>query len=539
MKLFTLFSIITTVSNFGIAIFLLLKWKKNPSARIFSGVAVSSGLWGLACSVSSSLPETSYNLALLWWQIGYSGVIFVCAFFTHFVIRYLSLQKKWFIRTIYLLSFLFLLLNWYGRSRLFLGKLNFIFEQFYWHDWLNTKSIIYLVFYVGFYMVLLGYNFFLIIKAYNRSTGIRRNQLKYFILGVTIGWIGAEFEFLPSFGIHLYPYSILMIGFYPLFITYAIIKYRLMDIKIAATRVSIFTIVYTVVLGLPFYIGYQTKSWLTMGISMFVLATAGPFLYIYFQRKAERFLLSRTTLLQEELQTTQAKLLQAERLAAAGTMASGLAHEIKNPLTSIRTFADYVDKKYADAEFRKKFKRIVPSELDRIGSIVKQLLEFSSPKPLELKPSNVRNLLEETLELIEIKLKQQNISLAKNFCQDIPEVSVDSKQIKQAFLNIILNAIDAMPDGGEIVVETTLNTAAGYKLQDTNSIIIMIKDTGKGIKEEDMPHIFDAFYSKKEKGVGLGLAITYGIIQNHKGTINVESTPNHGTTFTITLPLST
>ena len=260
-----------------------------------------------------------------------------------------------------------------------------------------------------------------------------------------------------------------------------------------------------------------------------LLATLGPFIYIYLQRKAEKFLLSRTSQLQEELQTTQQRLLQAERLAAAGSLASSLAHEIKNPLTSIRTFTSFLEERYKDPEFIKKFTKIVPSELDRIHSILQQLLDFSCPKPLKLSPYNIANLLDETLELVEPQLSKHNICLRKLYTsKDIPPIMLDTHQLKQALLNILLNAIDAMEKGGSLTI--ALDSKPGQ-------LTITISDTGKGISKQDLAHIFDPFYSKKDKGIGLGLAITYGIIKNHKADIRVKSKPKEGTTFLISFPI--
>ena len=289
INLLIVFSFITVVTNFGIAFALALRCKDNTSARIFSGVAVGSGLWALAQGMFTVLGKTSYQDSLFWWQVGYTGVIFVVVFFTHFVVDYVDrfAEKKKFIFIVYFLGALFVFFNWYDDSKLFLGKLSIFYDSFYWHDWILNKSLLYLLFYISFYWLILGYAFILLIKTYFSSFGIRRNQLKYFILGAIVGWLGSELEILVDFRIYIYPYSVLFIGLYPFIIAYAILRYHLMDIRVAITNAGIFLAVYALVLGLPFYVGYETHDWVWSTTFAVILATLGPLLYRGLQRKAE------------------------------------------------------------------------------------------------------------------------------------------------------------------------------------------------------------------------------------------------------------
>jgi signal transduction histidine kinase len=219
------------------------------------------------------------------------------------------------------------------------------------------------------------------------------------------------------------------------------------------------------------------------------------------------------------------EILKQDRLKAVATLAAGMAHEIKNPLTSIRTFAEYLPEKYADPEFRGKFKKIVVDEVDRVNSIVQQLLEFSKPKEPELKPVSIVDILDDTLGLITSKLLDHKIALSREY-QASPQILADRNQLKQAFLNLFLNSIQAMPGGGTLTVKTTLTG--------NNRLLVAISDTGTGIPKESLPHIFDPFYTTKESGTGLGLSIVHGIVLKHKGKIRVES-GSGGTTISVAL----
>ena len=221
--------------------------------------------------------------------------------------------------------------------------------------------------------------------------------------------------------------------------------------------------------------------------------------------------------LREELQ-------QSEKLKAIATLAAGMAHEIKNPLTSIKTFTEYLPLKGADPAFREKFQKIVGSEVNRINHIVKELLEFSKPGKLAIRKTNINSLLDETLDLLNNEFLISNIKVNKDFSV-VPALSIDPSQMKQALLNILLNAKDAMPKGGILRIKTGPTD---------QNVYISISDTGCGIGKEDLNHLFDPFFSKKKGGTGLGLSVVYGIIEKHGGKISVTSAPHEGTEFRIT-----
>ena len=223
--------------------------------------------------------------------------------------------------------------------------------------------------------------------------------------------------------------------------------------------------------------------------------------------------------LREELQKT-------EKLKAISTLAAGMAHEIKNPLTSIKTFTEYLPQKGNDPEFREKFQKIVGKEVDRVNYIVKGLLEFSKPQELKIKNSDINALLDETLSLLSNDFVKNDIKVKKNY-STLSSARIDPSQMKQVFLNIFLNAIDSMGNGGLLNVETGTDA--------TDKIYINVTDTGEGINKEDLKRIFDPFFSKKDGGTGLGLSVVHGIIEKHCGKISVDSQPGVGTQFEIVL----
>jgi hypothetical protein len=262
---------------------------------------LGAALWGIgAYKASSTLMKES---ALFWWQIAYIAVAFAPITFLHSVYLLLKIPKKIPLLISYGLGLITLYIIFF-RKELFFGELEFVFNQFYWVYWPKSRSLAYLAFYIIFYWIILIYAFKLLLKYYILSAGVSRNQLKYFILGTTIGFLGPEMMFLSKFGINIYPYANFLIIFYPIIVGYAIIKYHLMDIKVAITRAGVFVVVYVLVLGIPFWVGFKTKSWFVSTSIMTILATLGPFIYNHLRQRAEDRLLQEDRRAQDLLTKT-------------------------------------------------------------------------------------------------------------------------------------------------------------------------------------------------------------------------------------------
>lgn len=267
-------------------------------------------------------------------------------------------------------------------------------------------------------------------------------------------------------------------------------------------------------------------------------------LHNYIQRLVDKLIFKKTTEeISKENELLRAEVLNSEKLKSVAVLASGMAHEIKNPLTALKTFSEYLPNKLNDKEFLQKFSRIVGGEVNRIDELVNELLEFARPAPIQLKETNVNKLIADTLDFLNSKFLQQKITVKPDLSPecDTP-IMLDANKIRQALLNIILNAIDAMPKGGTLTAVTrgwglgVSDSSNPQPLNPNPSIKISITDTGCGIEKDKLVTIFDPFYSTKDSGTGLGLPITHSIIKDHHGEIKVESVVGQGTTFTIILP---
>jgi len=218
---------------------------------------------------------------------------------------------------------------------------------------------------------------------------------------------------------------------------------------------------------------------------------------------------------------------QVERLASLGEMAAGIAHEVKNPLVSIKTFAELLPERYGDQEFRDNFSRMVIQEIERINKLIMELLNFSKSAKGVYHELNLVSLLDEVLDLLSPQLEAQKIELLKGYQQDNYYVLADKDQLKQAFLNICLNGIQAMREGGYLKIDLT---------QNTSWVKIEINDTGPGISSQEREKIFNPFYTTKIDGIGIGLSISHKIITEHGGTVQLYSN-SRGTSFEVVLPV--
>jgi len=249
---------------------------------------------------------------------------------------------------------------------------------------------------------------------------------------------------------------------------------------------------------------------------------------------------------QTRIRRLEQQVRRTDRLASVGTLAAGMAHEIKNPLVTIKTFAQLLPERYDDPEFRAEFSELLKQEVNRIDLIVNQLLNFARPTRAELAPHHVHEILDGALRLVEKPVQQKGVSLERRYEAPRDIVHADRNLLDQAFLNFLLNAVQAIEGKGRISVHTAAVTApprtspaniGAPSKPHGEWIRVSIADTGKGIKSEDVSSIFDPFFTTKTNGTGLGLAVAHGIIREHSGSIDVETTPGRGTAFHIYFPL--
>jgi signal transduction histidine kinase len=509
---------------------LLIRNAKSILVRIYSLHILSVIIWGIGSFFIGLL--TDFDTLKIIWGIAYTGVLFIPVFLYH-AVQILSNRKS-----------PIKLLLCYGQAILFTilitlqviknGKSQFfLFYDMYFIKNSFTFSASFICWLI--LSILSHYDLY----KYSKEVRETKKHQAINLLWAFTGFIGGMTNFFPAYGIPLYPYGNFLVPLHSFFITYAIFQHRLFDLKIAIRKGAAYSILvltgallyFTIIIISERFIqgfwGYKSIT-----ISILTAFTVGILffpLHNRIQKFVDRIIFKRTTEeISKENELLRAEVLKTEKLKSVAILASGMAHEIKNPLTALKTFSEYLPKKLDDKEFLMKFSKIVGGEVDRIDGLVTQLLEFAKPSPVQLQKANINKLIKDTLDFLSNKCIDHNIQATPELAAECDEpIMIDPQKMRQVFLNLFLNALDAMPNGGRLTIVSAATE---------NSVLITVTDTGCGIAKENLAHIFDPFFSTKDTGTGLGLPITYGIIKEHGGEIKVKSTLGTGTTFVLTLP---
>jgi len=240
--------------------------------------------------------------------------------------------------------------------------------------------------------------------------------------------------------------------------------------------------------------------------------------------------IDKARLIEQQQDRYQHLAIQTEKLSSLGRMAAGIAHEINNPLGGILLYGTNLIKKVPKEGPLHEGLEVIINETMRCKHIIQDLLEFSRDRPPSKTMGNINAIIEKALSILENEFRLKHLSIDKDFSDEMPDILVDSSQLQQVFVNILINAVEAMEERGTI----TLKTSVG---PDHEKVTVEMTDTGSGIAPENVGRIFEPFFSTKSKGTGLGLAVSYGIVRNHQGDIRVNSQQGQGTCFTIEFPI--
>ena len=234
-----------------------------------------------------------------------------------------------------------------------------------------------------------------------------------------------------------------------------------------------------------------------------------------------------------ELSLLKDEIERNKRLAAIGRLAAGVAHEIRNPLSSLKGYATFFKEIFDKGTQNFEIADVMIKEVDRLNHVVSELVELAKPVQVSQKPVLIKTLVEDSIKIVEHNAKIDNIAIKMDLDEDIGSIYADKDRLKQVLLNLYLNAIQSMENSGENSGSLHIKL---FRDKSGHNVIITISDTGSGIKKEDLPNIFEPYFTTKLSGTGLGLAIVHNIIKAHKGELKVKSEPGHGTVFTIILP---
>ena len=518
--------------SFALGVFVLTK---NPRSRInvtwfLMSSCVASWALGFRIYMFMDNPEN----ALIWCRISEFFAGWISVFFAHFCLALVGrdARKNTPLKIGYLLN-IFMIFCVFNPQ--FVPSVS---PKAFAHFYVDAGPLFAVTTFLFFFYA--AYAHWILIDGLRTVPAERRNQVKYALLAGILGFFSGSAFFLPAYDIDVNPITGNFIWLYGLIITYAIVRYRLMDITVVIQKSVSYSILVAVITSMYFLFVLLTERFLqgVMGyrslapslLTAFVVALGFTPLKNWIQSFVDRYFFRGTqTALAAENARMRQELERSERMKSVSVLATGLAHEIKNPLSAIRTFVSYLPERYDDVDFREKFTRIVGGEVERINGIVQQLLNFAKPAPLELKPVDINHILQDTLTFLTSECVKRRVEVRTDWRANHAPIQADPNQLRQVFLNLILNSLEAMEAGGQLQV-TTRNQR--------NGIEVTITDSGRGMPPDVAARVFEPFYTTKDTGVGLGLPIVRGIVERHGGTVAIDSQPQHGTHVTIFLPVT-
>lgn len=538
MNYYSLSSLINFLIFISLGIFVLYQNRHLILYRLFFYASLAIGLWSLNYFLWQI--STAYNDALFWCK----GLTFFTAFipptFIHFVGKFTKQSDKFklIIFAAYVFFILFASLAYTDLLVIDVSpKLNFPF-------WPNPGPL-YLIF-MSIFISLNCYSISLLIRHQLKTNHQEKLQNTFLVVGAILGFSGGFTNFPLWYNIPIPPYGNILVSVFYLILAYAILKHQLLGINIIIKKslvysslLAILSIIYIILIVIFEGIVRHFARYNSF-IGSFLAAITIALIFAPLKNKVQfiidQYLFKGTP---SEIYEQNVRLLQTaaevEKYKSLSTLSSGMAHEIKNPLTAIKTFCEFLPKKIDDKEFLMEFSRIVGIEVNRINDLVLQLMEYSKPAEPELKPVVIHTLLDDTCDFLKNHMNKYKIQLVRDFKPSSTTIiNLDKNQFRQALLNIILNAIDSMESGGTLTIRTQLEE--NHPHEGNPKLIIEIMDTGKGIPQDQINRIFEPFYSQKPSGTGLGLPISKTTIENHHGEIQIKSSEGHGTTAIIILP---
>ncbi len=531
----TLSGLLITITYFPLFLFILLKGKSKITL-LFALHIFSVFIWGICSLLIGSIDNHEISKTI--WKIAISAVYFIPVFFLHSILLMTNKINRWLIFFAYLQAILFCLTAYFMPD---FFELKHISNFFYY---IKGNFLFKISFFMWAFNVSLAHSKLILFY-------IKQNKESILILLILsiIGFIGGTYNFAITFDLPYSPYGNYLVPIHSLTVTYAILKNQFLNIEFAIRKSTTYSLLIACISFIYLITVFMIEKFTqhTFGYNSTLISILLAFfiglVFIPLRNGIQRvvdsfFFQSPVEEIIHQNELFKKEMIASEKYKTISTLTSGIAHEIKNPLTVINTFSEKLPERMDDQEFLTKFSKLISYEVTRINSMVHHLLDYTKPK-LEfiLSDCKVHQLIDDTLDFFNAQFIKYKIEVIKKYGADNDlTVRLDQNQIRQVLINLLINAIDAMSSGGQLTISTNIKSTP---FSFTSKILeINIKDSGSGINPEDIPHIFEPFYTKKDKGNGLGLAISESIIKGHNGKISVKSELEKGTEFIVELPLS-
>jgi len=533
LNIFAILNLITAISCFLLTVILYFYGHKKIHT-IWSLFNLSAALWAFFAFLASITDQS--ERAYDYWRLSHALGIYTATFFLHAVCIFCNIRLRKTIKLAYFYGPIFGFFTIWRDGHFMYKGTQYLFGSIHYLQ-IHTMQFYSIL---SFWLAIILLSIILLLRYFFQNKDQQRLQALWWAVFTILGYIGALLSFLPYSGILIYPYAMILVPIYVFGMTYAICRKYFMDISIVLEKGVVYSVSITLLT-----VGYLTnvmlferffQTYLGYGsfkisiISAFIIGLLFIPLRDKFQKLIDRVFYKGS---QEEIAKQNemliAEVAHSEKYKTLATLMNGIIHEIKDPLTAIKGYSYFLEKKKDDKEFIEKFTGVMNEEVQKIDDVISHINDYCQPIELNFENADINQLCIDSLALLKNDIVMNKIQIEKEFIANgAAKMNVDQNKIRQAILNVLLNAIESMPQGGTISVQTEY---------DKNDIQLKISDTGYGIKKDEMMHIYDPFFSKKENHSGLGLSIAQNTIQNHHGRIIVESKTNQGTEITICLPV--
>jgi len=516
-------SLLTVVTASVLGLFVYYKNPENRLHRSLLRLNIIVAVWSLFLFLHYI--SKTHNQGMLTLYALHTAAIFIPACYLHLVIDLLGINSKKIIGISYCACIVFLPLIY---SNHFISGISpKIFFKFYADA--GRSYILWLIVYCA--ITLSGV--ILLITRYRESSYIKKIQIRYVLIASFIAFAGAATIYPLFYDIPMPPWGENIIFLYPIIFSVAVLKHDALELNIAIKTTIVYSISIALITSVFLIIVLLSERFLrgifgyqSLGITVFAAVSIA---LVFTPLKNQVDSLIEKCFMRSAYQRLQKELIESDKSKALAQLAAGLAHEIRNPLTAIKTFCEYLPKKYDDKKFMEDFSVIVEHETDKINSLIMSLLEFAKPSALKIALCDMRQAVDYTMNLLSAEALKYKINITKQHKNNNCLIMADSAKLKHVLFNILKNSIEASSENGNIEITTS---------RDGNRFYVEIKDSGCGIKEKDLNRVFEPFFSSKDKGTGLGLSVARSIIAEHNGTILAKSASGYGSTFTISLPAS-
>jgi signal transduction histidine kinase len=531
-------ALLTSLLSLLLGLFVFLKGRDKPANLTLAFSSLALALWCFGQLMGGL--AVSKTAVLGWTRVGIGGAIFIPVFFLHFVLVLIDRHTKDTKTLFFAYGLGGILLLFDFTPLLAAGVAPSSGFRYY-----PVAGAAY-PFFALFVPLCFSVAFYRLLEAYQSAQGEKKNQLLYIIAGSLVGFLGGITSFFPVWKIDFPVLSDFAFPFCLLMMIYAIVKHRLLDISIIIREGLIYSSLTLLFAGFyalaVLFANYFFSHFVAVSPALTMLLVVFASVLVFqplrdrIQRTVDRLFFRGEYRYQQTINDLSVEnrrlfqeLLQADKLAALGTLSAGMAHEIKNPLASIKGMTQVLEENIQDADFLKKYYAVVERQIERINSIVDQLLKFGRPQRLLIKEIDLARVTDEVLNLLENQLKKAGITVDKMIVPCV--VQADGEQLAQVFTNLLLNAVQA--EAAEIKIRIQ-----GARHDKVEGVSIEIEDTGKGIAPDKLGKIFDPFFTTREEGTGMGLAVTYQIVKGHGGRIEAISPAarGKGTRFMLWLP---